>query len=295
MIQTMATTHATAELCRTVGVSRSGYYAWRRGGRGNRAKANRTLGELIKQIHQQSRGVYGSPRVTRDLHAQAVPCGHNRVARIMRDKGLRGVQKGRFRPKTTDSKHRLPISPNRLVDLGNISHPNQAWGSDITYIPVREGWLYLSVVMDLGTRTIKGWALRESLKTDLVVSALHQAAFRYKPPPGLIVHSDRGSQYASHEFQHQLLQLKALGSMGRTGCCYDNATMESFWSTLKTELHIKQPFNSKEEARLAIFDYIETFYNPKRRHSSIGYLPPLEFEAHLMARTFDPYLSEFSG
>jgi len=295
MIHTMAATYTTAELCRTFGVSRSGYYAWRRGGRGIRAKANRTLGRQIEQIHRQSRGNYGSPRVTRELHAQGIRCGHGRVARIMREMGLIGAQKARFRPKTTDSSHHLPVSPNRLADLGKISRPNQAWSSDITYIPTREGWMYLSAIMDLGTRTIKGWALRDSLKTDLVIDALRQAAFRYNPLPGLIVHSDRGCQYASHEFCRQLRQLKALGSMGRTGNCYDNATMESFWSTLKTELHIRQPFNSKEEARLAIFDYIETFYNPRRRHSSLDYLSPLDFESQLMVNTIDPHVSAISG
>jgi transposase InsO family protein len=213
----------------------------------------------------------------------------------MRELGLKGAQKARFRPRTTQSQHDLPVSPNRLAPLGKISRPNQVWSSDITYIPTRQGWVYLAAVLDLASRTIKGWALRDSLKTDLVIDALRQASFRYKPTPGLIVHSDRGSQYASRDFRRHLHQLKALSSMGRTGCCYDNATMESFWATLKTELHIRQPFDSKEDARLAIFDYIETFYNTQRRHSSLDYLAPLDFESKLMSRTFHPHVSAISG
>jgi len=295
MIGRMATDYSVCELCEAFSVSRSGYYAWRRGGRGNRAGANADLGERIAVIHEQSRGSYGSPRVTRALSAQGIRCGHNRVARLMRDKGLRGAQRGRFHPKTTDSRHDGPIAPNRLQDLPKLTKPNQVWVSDITYIPTREGWTYLSAFMDLGTRTVKGWSVNDSLHSQLVVDSFLQAVFRHKPGAGLIVHSDRGSQYASTVFRDQLEAHHALPSMGRTGNCYDNAAMESFWATLKAELHITHPFNSKQEARLAIFDYIETFYNRRRLHSAIGYRAPIDFEAQLMANTTCPCVSTNSG
>jgi putative transposase len=291
----MATTYPICELCRTLGASRSGYYAWRRGGRGTRARADRALGPQIAEMHRQSRSTYGSPRITRDLHAQGIRCGHNRIARLMRKMGLVGAQKARFRPKTTDSGHDLPVSPHRLADLEAVTRPNQVWVSDITYLRTRTGWVYLCAVMDLCTRTIKGVTVRSSLKSSLAVDTLRSAAFRYKPGPGLIVHSDRGSQYAAHSFRDQLDAMHALGSMGRTGCCYDNAAMESFWSTLKTELPITHLSNSEEDARIAIFDYTETFYNPRRRHSSLGYLSPFDFESQLMATTFDPHVSALSG
>jgi transposase InsO family protein len=213
----------------------------------------------------------------------------------MREMGLVGAQKARFRPKTTDSTHNLPVSPNRLADRETVTRPNQVWVSDITYLRIRTGWIYLCAVMDLCTRTIKGATVRSSLKSSLAIDALRSAAFRYTPGPGLIVHSDRGSQYAARGFRDQLDAMHALGSMSRTGCCYDNAAMESFWSTLKTELPIIQLSNSEEDARIAIFDYIETYYNPRRRHSSLGYLSPIDFEAQLIAHTFDPHVSAISG
>jgi transposase InsO family protein len=214
---------------------------------------------------------------------------------MMRDQGLRGVQKGRFRPKTTDSRHNRPVAPNRLQDGVEVTGSNQVWVSDITSIPTLEGWTFLSAFMDLGTRAVKGWALDDSLKSDLVVNAFLKAVFRYRPGPGLIVHSDRGCQYAGRKFRKHLRQHRALASMGRTGNCYDNAAMESFWATLKAEMHIDQPFNTKEEARLAVFDYIETFYNRRRLHSAIGYRSPIDFENQLMANTIYPYVSENSG
>lgn len=295
MIRMLAATYTIAELCRTLEVSTSGYYRWIKGGRGQRAKANRELGARIKQIHKESRGTYGCPRIIKDLHELGIRCGHNRVARLMRELGLKGVQKARFRPKTTNSKHDLAVSPNRLADIEELSRPDEVYVTDITYIPIRKGWAYLCAVMDLCTRTIKGWAIRERMNADLVVDALTAAAFKYKPSPGLVVHSDRGSQYASNDFHKILKKLKALGSMGRTGCCYDNAAMESFWSTLKAEMNISEPFNSLEEARIAIFDYIDTFYNQRRRHSSLDYMSPFDFEAILLSSSNDPHLSEISG
>jgi transposase InsO family protein len=201
----------------------------------------------------------------------------------MRQNGIRGAQKARFRPRTTDSRHTLPISPNRLKDLPSVAHLNQVWVSDITYIATREGWMYLAAFMDLKSRKIKGWALKDHMKTEWVEAAFRQAVFRDPPPPGLIVHSDRGSQYASHRFQDLLEYHRAQSSMSAKGYCYDNASMESFWTTLKSELDTTQPFASKQEAQRAIFEYIEVFYNRFRLHSSLGYRSPLDFEAKCSA------------
>lgn len=295
MIRTLATDYTICELCETFEVSRSGYYGWRNGGRGKRAKANAELAERIAQVHHQSRGAYGSPRVTKELAAQGIRCGHNRVARIMRNEDLTGAQRGRFHPKTTDSRHDGPIAPNRLQQGAALTGPNQVWVSDITYLATHEGWVYLAAFMDLATRTVKGWSLKDSLQSELVVDAFLQAVFRHKPGPGLIVHSDRGSQYASAAFRGKLDAHKALPSMGRKGNCYDNAAMESFWATLKSELRITRPFKTKEEARLVIFDYIETFYNRRRLHSAIGYRAPIDFETQLMANSTYPCVSANSG
>jgi len=267
------------ELCALFGVSSSGYYAWRNRKPGKRAEANLELARKIRQVHQASRKTYGSSRITPALRAQGIRCGRKRVARLMRENGLRGAQKARFRPRTTDSRHRLPISPNRLKSLPNLDRLNQVWVSDITYIPTLEGWMYLAAFLDLRSRKIKGWALRDHMKSELVEDAFLQAVFRDRSAPGLIVHSDRGSQYAGHRFQSLLQGHRALGSMSGKGNCYDNAAMESFWATLKTELAITKPFPTKQEARLAIFDYIETFYNRVRIHSSLEYRSPLDFEA----------------
>jgi transposase InsO family protein len=213
----------------------------------------------------------------------------------MRQNGLRGVQRRSFHPKTTDSQHEYPISPNRIQDQPKVTEPNQVWVTDITYIPTDEGWCYLAGVMDLGTRTLKGWSLSDSLKSKVVTDAFCQAVFRYRPPAGLIVHSDRGSQYAGREFRRLLDQHHALSSMSRKGNCYDNAAMESFWATLKAELGLRKPFKTREHARLAIFDYIETFYNRRRSHSAIGYLAPLDFEARFDPKNTSPLLSANSG
>lgn len=295
MIHTMATEYTISELCEAFDVSRSGYYAWRKGGRGKRAQANAVLGERIETIHRQSRYSYGSPRIARELATQGIRCSRNRVARLMRAKGLKGILPRRFQPKTTDSRHDGPIAPNRLEAPLELSQPNQVWVGDITYIPTHEGWTYLAAFMDRKTRTIKGWAVSDSLKSKLVVDSFLQADFRHRPEPGLIVHSARGSQYTSTAFRTQLEAHHALPSMGRTGNCYDNAAMESFWATLKAELRITKPFNSKQQARLAIFDYIETFYNRRRLHSAIGYKTPIDFEAQLKAATIAPKVSAISG
>lgn len=278
MIQTLATEYDVLELCALYEVSTSGYYGWIGREPSKRDVADADLARRIKAAHAESRKTYGSPRVAKELRKKGVRCSRKRVARIMRQNGLQGVQKARFRPRTTDSRHDLPISPNRLADLPEVSQLNQVWVSDITYIPTLEGWMYLAAFMDLKSRKIKGWTIRDHMRTELVESAFLQAVFREKPGGGLIVHSDRGCQYASRDFRSLLDRHHALGSMSAKGNCYDNAAMESFWATLKADLRISEPFQTKEDARLAIFDYIEVFYNRRRIHSAIGDLSPLDYE-----------------
>lgn len=295
MIKQLATDGNVSEMCELLDVSSSGYYAWRDRAPSIREQEDEELGNKIQGIHEMSRGVYGCPRITRGLRQQGVCCSKKRVARIMRLRGIKGSQKARFRPRTTDSDHSSPISPNRLRTISEVNRPNQVWVSDITYIPTREGWRYLAAVMDLGTRNIKGWQLKNTLKTDLVADAFSQAAFKYRPEPGLIMHSDRGIQYASEQFTSLIEQHKALGSMSAKGNCYDNAAMESFWATLKSELNINEPFETEQEARRIIFDYIEIFYNRQRMHSSIDYLSPLEYEATLINKNSTLQMSEKAG
>lgn len=283
MIKSLATTHEVSDLCELFEVSSSGYYAWANRKPGKRAVANQSLATQIQEIHASNRKVYGSPRIVKALHCQGVKCSRKRVARLMKQKGLHGAQKARFRPRTTDSRHDLPISPNRLAELPGVDRINQVWVSDITYIPTLEGWLYLAAFMDLKSRKIKGWTIRDHMRTELVETAFRQAVFRAGPVPGLIAHSDRGSQYASRDFRRLLEHHQVLSSMSAKGNCYDNAAMESFWATLKSELGVTKPFRTKEEARLAIFDYIEVFYNRRRIHSAIGGLSPLDYEKQLVA------------
>lgn len=278
MINAVATDYDVLELCEAFEVSTSGYYAWAHRRPGQRQIADQALAEQIQQAHASSRKTYGSPRITTTLRKQGVKCGKKRVARIMKQKGLHGAQKARFRPKTTDSRHALPISPNRLAEMLAVERINQVWASDITCIPTREGWMYLAAFMDLKSRKIKGWTIRDHMRAELVETAFLHAVFREGPVPGLIVHSDRGSQYASRGFRSLLDSHQALSSMSAKGNCYDNAAMESFWATLKTDLGINQPFKTKEEARLVIFDYIEVFYNRRRIHSALGYESPLDYE-----------------
>lgn len=265
------------ELCELFGVSDSGYYAWLSRAPSQRETFDLVLAENIRKVHKDSRKTYGSPRIMKALRQKGIKCGKKRAARIMKQNGLKGAQKARFRPKTTDSRHNYPISLNLLEDM-SVERINQAWASDITYIPTKEGWLYLSAFMDLNSRKIKGWSVRDHMRTDLAQEAFLQAVFREGLIPGLIIHSDRGSQYASHQFRDLLKNHKAVSSMSGKGNCYDNAAMESFWATLKTDLNITKPYETKEDARLAIFDYIEIFYNRIRLHSSIGDMSPLDYE-----------------
>ena len=278
----MAAEHHINELCETLEVSRSGYYAWAGRTPGRRTLGNELLRGKLQELFERNRRVYGSPRLTMSLRREGWSCSRNRVARQMRSLGLRARQKKAFKPKTTDSRHPHPIAPNRLKEAGRPVGVDRVWVSDITYLATGQGWIYLAGVMDLCSRKIVGWACADHLKSSLVQEALSQAIVRRQPAAGLLHHSDRGCQYASEAYRAQLQKIKSLPSMSAAGNCYDNAAMESFWSTLKTEWLHQHSFQNQPEAELAIFDYIETFYNPKRLHSALGYQSPVEFELELL-------------
>ena len=278
MIQKLATQYPTQTLCALLEVPRSGYYQWCRKGPSSRAQANEQLLEHIRKAFAQSRQTYGSPRVTRQLQRQHIPCSENRVARLMRQQGLCAKSKRPFRPRTTQSRHGYGTAPNRLKEQAPLTRVNQTWVADITYIHTLGGWIYLAGVMDLFSRKIVGWSIGYSLQTPLVKEALQQALAVRRPAAGLLHHSDRGIQYASSAFQALLHSKKMIPSMSAAGHCSDNANMESFWSTLKTELIHRETFTDLPAARSAIFEYIEVFYNRKRLHSALGFKSPVEFE-----------------
>ena len=269
-------------LCANLEVSPSGYYDWqkRRTLPGPRAVANQTLAKQIAAIHVQSRQTYGSPRIMEELRKQGCHHGRNRIARLMQAEGLSGRQRGRYRVQTTDSHHDQPIAPNRLAQAPKATAPNQLWVADITYIETQEGWLYLAAILDLYSRKIVGWAMSERIDTALVLKALVMALRHRHPPVNLLFHSDRGVQYACADYRRTLSEAGLVASMSRKGNCYDNATMESFWSTLKLELVYRRDFATRSQARSQIFDYIESFYNRQRAHSALGYHSPVDFELH---------------
>jgi putative transposase len=272
--------HSIQLLCQVLDVSPSGYYDWQKRHQtpSARARQNQSLSQQIKTIHAKSRQTYGSPRVTDQLRKDGHQHGRNRIARLMKEQGLYGRQKRRYRVQTTDSNHDQPIAPNRLDQAPKPTAPNQIWVADITYIHTSQGWLYLAAILDLYSRKIVGWAMSPFIDTSLVLLALNMALARSRPPAQLLFHSDRGVQYASSDYRKALASAGLLASMSRKANCYDNATMESFWSTLKLELVYRQTFANHLEARSAIFDYIETFYNRQRTHSALGYLSPVDFE-----------------
>ena len=276
----MKTQHPIRALCAAFEVSPSGYYDWgqRQTQPGPRAQDNALLSELILQIHRDSHKTYGSPRIQAELAKVGRAHGRNRIARLMRQQDLCGRAKGRFRVRTTDSDHDQPIAPNRLAQRPAPNAPNQIWVGDITYIPTEEGWLYLAGVMDRYSRRIVGWAMDQNIDTQLILAAWNMAQTQRQPAPGLVFHSDRGCQYASAAFRQALAHTQTLASMSRKACCYDNAAMESFWSTLKHELVYRRSFKTRAQARQAIFEFIEAFYNRRRRHSSLRYLCPVDFE-----------------
>jgi len=263
-------------------VSKSGYYDWLYRRPSKREKDNSELTEKIRLIHQESRQTYGGNRIYAELREQNVPCGKNRVVRLKRKAGIMAKTRRRFKV-TTDSKHNLPISENVLNREFNALAPNTHWGVDITYVSTQEGWLYLAVVIDLFSRKVIGWAMDDNMKTNLVKSALLMALKGRKIPSGLVHHSDRGSQYASYEYQALLSSHCMISSMSRKGNCWDNAVVESFFHTLKTELIYHCKYKTREEAKQSIFEYIEVFYNRKRRHSTLGYQSPEKYEMMALA------------
>jgi transposase InsO family protein len=268
-------------LCQLLEVSRSGYYRWERRAPTLREREDAVLGERIEAAHRRSRRNYGAPRLVEELRAEECRISKRRCARLMKARGLRGRKKPRRRPRTTDSNHRHTPAKNLLAQRAAPSGPNQVWVTDITYIATAEGWLYLAAILDLWSRRIVGWACARTLHASLVHAALEKALRGRNPPRGLLHHSDRGFQYASAEYRAALSAAGVVCSMSRKANCYDNATMESFWSTLKTETGLDESIPiSRRAAELTIFDYIETFYNPSRRHSSLGYLSPVAFENH---------------
>jgi len=271
--------HPIRMLCDLLGVSPSGYYRSRQQQPSPRQREDTALTAQIAAAHQASRGTYGVPRIVEDLRAEGTRTSKRRCARLMRAVGLRGKKKHCRRPRTTDSRHAQPIAANLIAQRPAPTGPNQSWLTDITYLETAEGWLYLAAILDLWSRRIVGWACGPTLHASLVLAALQDALQRRSPPEGLLHHSDRGSQYVDEDYIQALAAAGIVRSMSRAGNCYDNAAMESFWSTLKTDTGLDKSIpTSRRNTKLAVFDYIETFYNPTRRHSSLGYLSPVAFE-----------------
>jgi len=270
-------------MCRVLEVSTGGYYDWRHRPAPSNEGAERLLVE-IRTIHAESKRRYGSPRIHRKLRDRGIRCGKKRVARLMQEHGIRARRTRRFKA-TTDSKHTLPVAENVLDRQFEIDVPNARWGADITYIWTRQGWLYLAVVMDLFSRRIVGWSMQQTLARSLVVEALEMALTARRPAAGLLHHSDRGCQYASLDYQQLLRQAGCTCSMSRKGNCWDNAPVESFFSTLKMELVHERRYRTREEARLEIFEFIEIWYNRERLHSSLGYLSPVAYEAQMASQS----------
>lgn len=269
-------------LCRNLEVSKAGYYAWRERALSARAKADAALCVRIGAIHRKSRENYGSPMIHAELQAMGVRIARKRVARLMRREQLVGKKPRAFRV-TTDSSHDYPVAPNLLDRHFTVAAPNLAWVSDITYFLTGEGWLYLAVVLDLFSRRVIGWSMSTSIDAALVLNALKMAVQRRRPEPGLVVHTDRGSQYACNEYRNFITTQGIVPSMSRKRDCWDNAVAESFFATLKLEAKPKRSWATRAEARTAIFDYIETWYNRQRRHSTNRYLSPMEFENRYVA------------
>ena len=267
------------DCCRVLGVSTSGYYRWRRDPTGRRHQRREELVRRIRHVHESSRRTYGAPRVHRSLLAAGVRLNRKTVARIMREQNIRSRTLRRFKVRTTDSNHAHRTAANVLDRNFNAPAPNTAWLCDITYIPTDEGFLYLAGVMDLFSRRIVGWSMADHLRVELVETALSMAINQRDPQPGLIHHSDRGVQYCCERYRARLESCGMISSMSRVGDCYDNAPKESFWATLKKELLADKRFATHAQARAAIFEYIEVFYNRQRIHSSIGYVSPEQFEA----------------
>jgi putative transposase len=266
-----------ALLCEVMEVSRSGYYTWRGRGGSVREADNRRLVPLVRELHRQSGGTYGTRRIADDLRDHGILCGRHRARALMGLAGVTARQTKKFRT-TTDSGHDLPVAPNLLGREFSVDAPDKVWVGDITYVWTREGWLYLAVVLDLFSRMVVGWSLGDRITRRLVMDALRMGVGRRRPEPGLMYHSDRGVQYCSSDFQELLTAFSMTCSMSRKGDCWDNAVAESFFGTLKTERVPPGGYGTKDEARRDIVDYIEMFYNSRRKHSYLGYLSPKQFE-----------------
>ena len=269
--------YALSEMCPVLTVSISGYRAWKRGGKADRSRlTDAQLLALIRAIHDELKGAYGSPRMVLELRARDFSASKTRVERLMREHGIRARHKRKFKV-TTDSKHKLPIAPNLLDRNFTPSAPNQVWTSDITYLWTDEGWLYLAIVLDLFNREVVGWSLKPRMTADIVTDALTMAWFRRKPAPGVLHHSDRGSQYASVDFQDKLSEYGMTCSMSRKGNCWDNAPTESWFNSFKNERVHGWRWRTREDMTATAFEYIEVFYNRRRLHSTLGYTSPALF------------------
>ena len=264
-------------MCDVLDVSRSGFYAWRERPESERESESVRLATLVEKIHEESRKTYGVARMHAELRALGEKCGRHRVARLMREKELHGRVRRRYRT-TTKADARHPVAPNLLERDFSAQRPDQVWVGDITYLWTREGWLYLAVLIDLYSRIVVGWSMSERMPVGLTLAALDMAVRRRRPAAGLIHHSDRGSQYTAKAYQKRLREFGGRPSMSRKGNCYDNAVAESFFHSLKTELMDEFPFDTRSQARAKVFDYIEVFFNRRRRHSTLGYVSPAEFE-----------------
>ena len=274
---------ALSEMCDALDVSISGYRAWKRGGAPDRKHlSNGQMLALIRAIHAELKGAYGSPRMVRELRSRGFSASKERVERLMRDNGIHARHKRRYKV-TTDSKHGLPMADNLLARNFTPTAPNQVWTSDITYLWSDEGWLYLAIVLDLFNREVVGWSLKPRMTADIVTDALTMAWFRKRPAPGLMHHSDRGSQYASHAFQDKLKAYGMTCSMSRKGNCWDNAPTESLWGRMKVGRLYGQKFATRRDAMDEVIDWL-TFYNHSRLHSTLGYISPMQFEQRWHAK-----------
>ncbi len=285
-IQSHARIFHITTMCRVLKVSRAGYYAWRARPLAERVKEDRRLSARIRVIYEEAKGRYGSPRVYQELRALGLTCGKHRTARLMRSEGLRAKSVRHFRV-TTQSAHAHPPAPNVLARDFGVPEPSAAaaaapvWMADITYLPTGEGWLYLAVILERATRRVVGWALRPHLGQELARSALEMALTQQRPASGGVHHSDRGVQYATHAYRGRLTAAGFAVSMSRRGNCWDNAVVESFFGTLTKELLVDGPFSTRDAAREAVFEFIEVWYNRRRRHSALGYRTPAEYAEEL--------------
>lgn len=267
---------ALNEMCSSLGVSISGYRAWKRGGKPDRKRlTDAQMLAVIRAIHAELKGAYGSPRMLRELRARGFAAGKERVERLMRENSIRARHKRRYKV-TTDSKHGLPVAPNLLDRRFAPAAPNEVWTSDITYLWTDEGWLYLAIVLDLFNREVIGWSMKPRMTADLATDALTMAWFRRRPGTGVLHHSDRGSQYASGAFQDKLKEYGMICSMSRKGNCWDNAPTESWFNSFKNERVHGVPYATQAEMKAEVFEYIEVFYNRKRQHSTLGYRSPIQ-------------------